>query len=193
MSSKDFLARIFTTEHFSVEDQEAIISGFKKVTFDKNEYLLKEGRIENHYWFIESGFVRSYIVDSSGNDLTTEFYTTNNIVIDWPAFLLRSPAQENIQALSVCTCWQLDYDAFQQLFHGIQTFREHGRTRLVNGYQSLKRQRISIIADNARERYIRLLAEKPQIIQSVPLKHIATFLGITDTSLSRIRKEIADV
>lgn len=193
MSSKDFLAQIFTTEHFSVEDQETIISGFKKVTFDKNEYLLKEGRIENHYWFIESGFVRSYIVDSSGNDLTTEFYTTNNIVIDWPAFLLRTPARENIQALSVCTCWQLDYDAFQQLFHGIQTFREHGRTRLVTGYQSLKRQRISIIADNARERYIRLLAEKPQIIQSVPLKHIATFLGITDTSLSRIRKEIADV
>ena len=74
----------------------------------------------------------------------------------------------------------------------IEAFREVGRTRLVNNYFELKNHSISIIADPAKERYLNLIKSKPGIIQNVPLKQIATYLGITDTSLSRIRKEIAD-
>lgn len=72
----------------------------------------------------------------------------------------------------------------------IEAFREVGRTRLINNYFELKNHSISVIADQAKERYLNLLEEKPSIIKNVPLKHIATYLGITDTSLSRIRKEI---
>jgi hypothetical protein len=74
----------------------------------------------------------------------------------------------------------------------IEAFREVGRTRLVNNYFELKNHSVSIIADPARDRYINLLKSKPDIVQNVPLKQIATYLGITDTSLSRIRKEIID-
>jgi hypothetical protein len=63
---------------------------------------------------------------------------------------------------------------------------------LVNNYFELKNYSVSIIADPAKERYLNLLKTKPDIVQNVPLKQIATYLGITDTSLSRIRKEIAD-
>jgi CRP-like cAMP-binding protein len=189
--AKHFLTNIFTSEDFPGEEQHRIISSFRKVAFRKNEYLIKESEIENNYWFIESGFARSYVVDTSGNDITTDFFTKSNVVIDWSSFFLRTPTQENIQALTDCSCWQLDFDSFQELFHSIQTFREHGRSRLVTGYQAIKEQRISMVADKAKDRYIRLLQEKPCIVQSVSLKHIATFLGITDTSLSRIRKEIS--
>jgi hypothetical protein len=74
----------------------------------------------------------------------------------------------------------------------IEAFREVGRTRLVNNYFELKNHSVSIIADPAKDRYLNLLKAKPDIVQNVPLKQIATYLGITDTSLSRIRKEIAD-
>jgi hypothetical protein len=74
----------------------------------------------------------------------------------------------------------------------IEPFREVGRTRLVNNYFELKTHTVSVIADPAKDRYLNLLKAKPDIVQNVPLKQIATYLGITDTSLSRIRKEIAD-
>lgn len=187
-----FLNNIFKENDFSSQEQEIIISKFKLVHFSKNDYLLQEGKTENNYWFIENGFVRSYVTDTVGNDITTNFYAVGDIVIDWTSFFLRSPARENIQALTDCTCWQLDFDTFQQLFHSIQSFREQGRTTLVNSYFSLKNQSVSLIADQAKDRYMRLLKEKPHIVQNVSLKHIATYLGITDTSLSRIRKEISN-
>jgi CRP-like cAMP-binding protein len=191
MTEQHFLTQVFKASDFSNEELETIISKFKRVAFSKNDYLLNEGKIENHYWFIESGFIRSYVVDTEGNDITTNFYSVGDIAIDWTSFFLRNPTRENIQALTDCVCWQLDFDTFQQLFHNFQSFREQGRTRLVNSYFSLKKQSVSMIADQAKERYIMLMKEKPHIVQNVSLKHISTYLGITDTSLSRIRKEIS--
>ena len=192
MAEQHFLNTIFKTKDFSNEELDTVIPKFKQINFSKNHYLLNEGQTENHYWFIESGFVRSYVIDTEGKDITTNFYAAGDIVIDWTSFFLRNPTRENIQALTDCICWQLDFDTFQQLFHSIQSFREQGRTTLVNSYFALKRQSVSMIADQAKERYICLMKEKPHIIQNIPLKHIATYLGITDTSLSRIRKEISE-
>ena len=126
-----------------------------------------------------------------GNDITTNFYGQGDIAIDWSSFFLRSPTRENIQALTDCICWQLDFETFQQLFNSIEAFREQGRKTLVGSYFELKNQSVSFIADEAKERYLRLLKEKPHIVQNVSLQHIATFLGITKYSLSRIRKEIS--
>ncbi len=108
MTAQHFLTTIFKAKDFSNEELETIISKFKQGSFSKNEYLLKEGKIENHYWFVESGFVRSYVADTEGNDITTNFYAVGDIVIDWTSFFLRNPTRENIQALTDCVCWQLD-------------------------------------------------------------------------------------
>ncbi len=191
MTEQHFLTHIFKPTDFSTQELEMIIPKFKQITFSKNDYLIQEGKTENHYWFVESGFVRSYVADTEGNDITTNFYSVGDIVIDWTSFFLRNPTRENIQALTDCICWQLDFDTFQQLFHSIKSFREQGRTTLVSSYFSLKNKSVSMIADQAKERYIKLLKDKPHIVQNISLKHIATYLGITDTSLSRIRKEIS--
>ena len=192
MPESHFLNNIFQSKNFSIEEQNTIISHFKRVIFKKNDYFLKEGQTENYYWFIESGFVRSYVVGTAGNDISTNFYIKRDIVIDWSSFFLRNPTRENIQALSDCEAYQLDFDTFQTLFHSLEKFREHGRTNLVSSYFKLKQHSIAMIADQAKDRYLRLMKEKPLVIQNVSLKHIASFLGITDTSLSRIRKEISE-
>ncbi|AWV98446.1 Crp/Fnr family transcriptional regulator [Arcticibacterium luteifluviistationis] len=191
MPEPHFLNNVFKGSDLSAEELESVLAKFKQVSFSKNDFLLREGQTANNYWFVESGFIRSYVIDTEGNDITTNFFSVGDIVIDWPSFFLRNPTRENIQALSDCICWQLDFDTFQQLFHSIKSFREQGRTTLVGSYFALKRHSISMIADRAKDRYIRLLKEKPHIVQNVSLKQIATYLGITDTSLSRIRKEIA--
>lgn len=109
----------FLTHIFNAKDKSrvgTIIPKFKNVSYSKNEFLLKEGMTENQYWFIESGFVRSYVLDTEGNDISTHFYAKGDIGIDWTSFFLRNPIRENIQALTDCLCWQLDFDTFQQLF-----------------------------------------------------------------------------
>ncbi|MBA3681678.1 MAG: Crp/Fnr family transcriptional regulator [Bacteroidetes bacterium] len=190
MPDQNFLNNVFTEKKFSKEEVEIIIPNFKRVEFSKTEFLLEECKTANRYFFVESGFIRSYATDVEGNDISTNFYSIGDIVIDWPSFFLRTPTRENIQALTDCVCWQLDFETFQQLFHSIEAFRENGRTTLVGSYFELKRHSISMITDQAKDRYKRLIREKPLIVQHVSLKQIATYLGITDTSLSRIRKEI---
>ncbi len=190
MTKEDFLKLVFKNSDLTTEELENIIPKFKEIKCKKNDIILSEGKTANNYWFVQSGFVRSYVIDINGNDISTNFYTTGDIVIDWVSFFLRNQTRENIQALTDCYGWQLDFDTFQELFHNVRNFREQGRATLVKSYFQLKSNSISMIADMAKDRYIKLIKEKPTIVQNVSLKHIATYLGVTDTSLSRIRKEI---
>jgi len=192
MTEEHFLNSVFASSGITKDELKVIIPRYKQVIFKKNDYLLKEGQVEKSYWFIERGFIRSYIIDPEGNDITFNLYGSGDVVIDYPSMFFFAPTRENIQALTDLVCWELSFDDFQEMFNTILNFREQQRGLLVGSYFALKEHSISLIADQAKERYLRLMNEKPHIIQNVSLKHIATFLGITDTSLSRIRKEIVN-
>lgn len=191
MTAKHFLLSIFNEQHFSKDDIDKILSQYQRIEFSKNDYLVKEGTTAGYYYFLESGFARSYVINLEGQDISTKFFSTTDIVIDWHSYFLKTKCRENIQAITPCVAWKITFADFMNLFN-IEAFREVGRTRLINNYFELKNHSVSIIADPAKERYINLLQSKPDIVQNVPLKQIATYLGITDTSLSRIRKELAD-
>ncbi|PWJ57939.1 CRP-like cAMP-binding protein [Dyadobacter jejuensis] len=192
MTQPHFLTQIFKETDFTIPELETILPKFQRLELAKGAYMLQEGDLENHYWFLERGYARSYVIDPEGKDISTNFYAAGDIVIDWTSFFLRNPTRENIQTLSACVLWQLDFNSFQDLFHNIKSFREQGRTTLVGSYFELKKHSVSIIADQAKDRYLKLMKEKPDLIQNISLKHIATYLGVTDTSLSRIRKEISE-
>ena len=191
MINNHFLKNIFKEENFVKGDLEVILSQYEQIDFAKNDYFIKEGTTANYYYFMESGFARAYVIDLEGNDISTKFFSSSDIVIDWHSYFLKTKCRENIQAITACKAWKITFENFMKLFK-IEAFREVGRTRLVNNYFELKNHSISIIADPAKERYLNLIKSKPDIVQNVPLKQIATYLGITDTSLSRIRKELAD-
>ncbi len=191
MTEDHFLKTIFAEQNFRKDDLEHIIDQYKRVEFNKNDYFIKEDTTANFYYFMESGFARSYVIDLEGNDISTKFFSTTDIVIDWHSYFLKTKCRENIQAITPCVAWKITFENFMKLF-SIEAFREVGRTRLITNYFELKNHSISIIADPAKDRYLNLLKAKPDIVQNVPLKQIATYLGITDTSLSRIRKEILD-
>lgn len=191
MEDSHFLSQIFSSNGITKEELKIILPQYKKVTISKNDYLLNQRTVEKKYWFVESGFIRSYIIDTEGNDITFNLYASGDVVIDYPSFFFLLPTRENIQALTDCVCWEIDFASFQELFNSISNYREQQRGLLVGSYFALKEHSISLIADQAKERYLKLLKSKPHLVQNVSLKHIATFLGITDTSLSRIRKEIA--
>jgi len=191
MTKEHFLHQVFASSGITKDELNLIIPRYKQIIVQKNDFLLKEGQIEKNYWFIESGFIRSYVIDTEGNDITFNLYGSGDVVIDYPSFFFFSPTRENIQALTDLVCWEISFEDFQEMFNTILNFREQQRALLVGSYFALKEHSISLIADHAKDRYLKLLKSKPHIVQNVSLKHIATFLGITDTSLSRIRKEIS--
>jgi hypothetical protein len=85
----------------------------------------------------------------------------------------------------------INYEQLNHLFHTIPEFREFGRWVLVNGFTAFKLRTLSMITETAEQRYVSLLQSHPEVFQHAPLKYIASYLGITDTSLSRIRKEFS--
>jgi CRP-like cAMP-binding protein len=175
----------------SISSAQEIAAQFAEKTVGKNEYFFKEGRIANEYLFLEEGFMRSFAYDLNGDEVTTGFYSQHQVVFEVSSFFTRTISRENIQALTDCRGWFISYEQLNMLFHTIHDFREFGRSVLVKGLVSLKARMLSMITETAEERYGRLLTSNPEIFQYAPLKTIASYLGITDSSLSRIRKEFS--
>lgn len=172
-------------------DYEKIGNAHQFIEFKKGDFLLKEGQTANEFFCLSKGIVRSYANNSEGQEFTTGLFTTGEIVIEVASIFLRVPTKENIHALTDCECWKIDFDVFQALFHAIPGFTEWGRNWMSEALFQSKQRSLSMITDSATDRYKQLLKEKPDIAQHVPLKYIASYLGITDTSLSRIRKELS--
>jgi len=187
---KAFIVFIQKTLPLADNIAHSIAENFEEKSFSKSDLILKQGRISDDYIFLETGIVRAFTYDTEGNEVTTNIYSNNSILFEPASFIKRLATKENMQALTDCNCWIIKHDEFQTLFHSMQPFREFAREVLVNGFIGLKERTLAMINLTAEQRYENLLQTRPEIFQSVPLKYLASYLGITDTSLSRIRKEI---
>jgi CRP-like cAMP-binding protein len=190
--TKNSLIHFFEASGLVTSQTAAEISThFNSCVVNKNDFLLREGKVCNEYCFLEEGFMRAFAHDTEGNDVTTNFYSANQVVFEVFSFFTRTRSSENIQALTESKGWIVSYETLNMLFHTLPEFREFGRNILVKGYAALKMRMLSTITETAEQRYERLLKDNSEIFQYAPLKHIASYLGITDTSLSRIRKEFS--
>ena len=175
------------------EEKAKILSDkFELFELPKNEILITENHISKNTYILESGFIRSFTLDSTGNEVTTNIYSPFCFINDVMAFFKQQPASENFQTMTDCKLWMMSYEDVQANFHGIPEFREFGRMMLITNYTVLKTRMLGMIKDTAENRYLKLMSQHPDIFQNVSLKIIASYLGITDTSLSRIRKEITN-
>jgi CRP-like cAMP-binding protein len=189
MSNLSLIRFFQSTNLVSPQTAEEIAGLFTQKSIGKNQFLLEEGKTSNEYFYLEKGFMRAFAYDTDGNDVTTNFCSGNQVVFEVSSFFNRSRSKENIQAIDDCTGWYISYEQLNHLFHSLPEFREFGRSILVKVLTDLKIRMLSMITDTAEQRYDTLLKTNPEIFHHAALKHIASYLGITDTSLSRIRKE----
>lgn len=186
------LVQVYQHPLLNSRDLDQICDAHRLLEYQKGDFLLQKGQIANEYYVVEEGLVRSYVHDFEGNEITTGFAGNHQVLIEVASIFSRTPTQENIQCLTNSRLWKIDYDRFQELFHLVPAIREWGRSWMSAELYRYKTRVTEMITLPATKRYLQLLAETPQIIQQAPLKLIASYLGITDTSLSRIRKEIAE-
>ncbi|KQS92878.1 Crp/Fnr family transcriptional regulator [Chryseobacterium sp. Leaf394] len=189
MTSKAF--EVYSDFPFFFEEElTEIFQAHEKVVFQKGDLILEEGKTANEYYILEKGLARSFVTDFNGNDVTTHFFVENEIVIEVSSLFQRIPTQENIVCITDCELLKIDFDTFQELYHKIQNLSEWGRAWMSQELFAYKQRSVEMFTLSATKRYLNLLEQKPQVVQFAPLKQIASYLGITDTSLSRIRKEI---
>lgn len=167
-----------------------VADNFEEIEFSKHEYLLKRGKVSGYY-YLAKGFVRAFTFDTEGNEITTYFYSEGRVIFEAASFFLHIPSTENIQAITDCKVYAIDFEKLNVLFHSVPEFREFARAMLVKEFVAYKQRTLSMINKSAEERYANLVAENNEIFQYAQLRHIASYLGITDTSLSRIRKEFS--
>lgn len=167
-----------------------IIDCFEERRFSKNEFFLKEGKVCD-FLYLAEGLMRAYTFDLKGNEVTTNFFAGNRRVYDQASFFLQTASEENIQAITDCLGYSITYEKMNILFHSIPEFREYGREMLVKELVSYKKRTLAMINKSAEQRYEDLIKNDEQIFQFVQLKHIASYLGITNSSLSRIRREFS--
>ena len=168
-----------------------VVEYFEELTIAKNDFFLREGKINDRYFFLQSGFMRAFTFDSDGNEITTNFYRKDSVVFEVSSFYLKTKSTENIQAVTDCTGYSIDYDQLNMLMHAVPEFRAYGVAMLAKEYVLFKKRALELINLSGEARYENLITSDKEIFQHAQLKQIASYLNVTDTSLSRIRREFS--
>ncbi len=166
-----------------------IAGRFHPCALAKGDALLRAGEVDDRYLVIEGGWLRSFAIDTEGAEVTTAFSGPGQVIFDADSFFMRTPSKESIAAISEVTGFELSFAELNGLFHEFPEFREMGRAILVKALVAGKQRMLSTIGEPAEKRYAALMRSRPELFQHAHLKHIASYLGVTDSSLSRIRKE----
>jgi CRP-like cAMP-binding protein len=170
----------------SEEAQYALHNCFDQVVLSKNEYLLTEGKICRHLYFLQQGALRGFY-NLDGKEITHWFGFENDFVTSFHSFITQEPAVENIQLLEGCILWSISKDTLTGLFNQYHEIERLVRIAYEKYYIRLEERFVNAQFKTASERYETLLLQSPHIIERVPLGHIASYLGISQETLSRIR------
>lgn len=162
----------------------------KKNTFPQKSLLLREGQVENHLSFIETGTVR-FFVPGAEDDRTFGFAFSDNFVSAYDSFLARTPSVYHMEMLTPGILWRLTYDDLQDVYTNTGIGNQIGRLACEELFLQKSKRELSLLNETATQRYLNLIEEQPMLFQQVPLKYIASYIGITPQALSRIRKRIS--
>jgi len=173
---KSIVAEIFA-------DFQEIISSSSYI---KNQSLHSEGTTCNHLYFIESGIARSYY-HKDGKDITAHFATENGTITAIDSFIQRKKSRYNIELLEDSKVISISHQDLQQLLERKPHYEKYIRIFLEQIYIDLAERIEDLLFHTAKERYNKLIKNNPNLLQRVSLNHIASFIGITQETLSRIR------
>jgi CRP-like cAMP-binding protein len=153
----------------------------------KRQYLLQEGDVNKYTAFVEKGMLRTYTVDTKGAEHILQFGMEGWWLADLYSFLNDAPSTFNIEALEDCELLLITKPSWELLLQKIPAFERYFRILIQNNLVATQRRLIGALSETAEEQYIKLLNTYPDCVQRVPQHMIASYLGITRETLSRIR------
>jgi len=162
---------------------------FSPQSLKKGDYIVKEGRVAKKFGFLQEGVIRAFYRNNEGVEYNKHFFTKNNMVGGYSSMVTQLPNTINQQALTDCELLIADYKKLTDLLDQHQDLERLLR-KIAEGYFVIKEKReVEIVLLEANKRYAIFQKEYPQLEQQIPQYHIASYLGITPTQLSRIRRQ----
>lgn len=189
-SYRNLIKSAYANPSISNDGYQEISGAHKRVHFKKGEVLLRNGETAKDYMLIESGILRKYVIDVNGNEVTTKFHSTGDFSIVVLSFFHHLPSSESIVAITDGVGWKIGFMEFMNLLKSVKGLGEWGRNWMSTQLFISEKRLVDIFVKTATERYLELMSDDPELLEKIPLKYLASYLGVTDSSLSRIRKQI---
>ncbi len=158
--------------------------------FKKGDVLIKQGEIANNFIFLTSGIVSS-VYKNKSKEFIRDFYFEPLIFTEMESFVKQVPAKFSVICVTDVTCQLLSHSDLEIAYSKIPTLRNVAYDLLVNGFINISNRLESLLTQNQEQRYLKLLNENPKLLHKIPLKMIASYMGVTDVALSRIRNRIS--
>lgn len=177
-------------ESLSHSDWEFFAARLTKVHLEKKAIVTKQGDTEDYLSFIEQGVVRLFIPNFE-NDCTVGFVFENEFVTAYDSFLTRLPSNYQIETLTPTVLWRISHEAMQTVYAQTEKGNCIGRKMAENMFLIKSKREQALLSSSAEERYLDLFQNRPQLFKEIPLKYIASYIGVTPQALSRIRKRIS--
>ena len=176
--------------NLSEDEFEIISQQFEELKFSKNELIIKPNQMVDFKFFVLKGCLRSYFIDLSGIERTVQFAIEDWWIGDYPAYFTGNKSTLNIECLEDCTLLKVKKENWEQLYKEIPKLESYARIQLERGLASTHQKNINNHTMNTREKYEEFIASNPKLQQRIKNYHIASYLGITPESLSRLRRSI---
>lgn len=170
-------------------DWQFFSSKLEEVALKKNAVLLEFGAVENHLYFITKGIVRLY-VPMEEDDLTFGFVFENEFVTGYDSFLTHTPSKYQIETLTDTVLWKISHKDLEEVYERTNSGNIIGRKMAENMFLIKSNRELSLLCKTAEERYLDLFSDRPKLLRQIPLKYIASYIGVTPQALSRIRRRI---
>ncbi len=172
----------------SEESESEFLNAWKYWTVPKNHFLVRQNSISNYIYFINKGAVRIFYRKNE-KEVTEWISMDQQFFLSLTSFYLRAPSQLIIQTLESSEIYGIHHNELMTLVDKHRDVERLLRNMMTGGFIMSQQRIFSMQFESARQRYEKLLAQQPNIIQRVPLSYIASFLGITSETLSRIRSK----
>jgi len=184
-----FFTTVSNFSSLSAESRSALASVLKQHEYPKGKVLVKPDTTCNYFYFIEKGLTRTYYI-KGGKDITDWISAENSFAVSIISFITRKPDRRGIELLEPSVLLSMHFDDLENLcakFHDIERLTRH---LVSSGLVQLQQKFDELHFASALQRYQTLMNTNPTLIQRVPLGMIASYLGITQETLSRIRAQV---
>ncbi len=163
---------------------------FTSLQIPKNTIIEEEGKVPQHLYFINEGYMRSFYYDNDGDEVTTFLATPEQYMASFLSLSQQKISTENIEAITDCSLLKVSREEFLGIIEKHPEFRDYSLKIFEQAFSAMNQRANDLATLTAEQRYTQLLNNQGNILQNVPIQYIASFLGIKPQSLSRIRKQM---
>jgi CRP-like cAMP-binding protein len=171
------------------DDRRACYESFEAVTYSRHSIVEFQGKKPKYLYFIIEGFMRLFRHDDQGDEVTTYLTSSGNFIASFLNFAHEEPSTENIACITDCELLRVDRSTLVSLIERRENFKKFSVTIFEQFINTSKNRADDFATLPAALRYQKLVDEQPELLQNVPIQHIASYLGIKPQSLSRIRAQ----